>query len=61
MDGILFVVDESGAKKFVQIDLEKHGVLWEDFYDLLLAASREDEEFISFDMAKEELKKYNKK
>ncbi len=37
MDGILFVIDDQSRKRFVQIDLDKHGALWEDFYDLLVA------------------------
>ena len=40
---IHFVVDESGEKTAVQIDLKKYGNLWEDFYDTLIAASRTDE------------------
>jgi hypothetical protein len=40
---IHFVVDESGEKIEVQIDLKEYGNLWEDFYDTLIAASRTDE------------------
>jgi hypothetical protein len=40
LKGIHFVVDESGEKTAVQIDLKKYGDLWEDFYDTLIAASR---------------------
>jgi hypothetical protein len=58
MEGIYYVTDEDGNKKFVQIDLEKHGELWEDFLDVLIATSREGEERVSFDLVKEELKKY---
>lgn len=43
LKGIQFVVDESGEKTAVQIDLKKYGDLWEDFYDTLVAASRADE------------------
>jgi hypothetical protein len=43
LKGIHFVVDESGEKTAVQIDLKKYGDLWEDFYDTLVAASRVDE------------------
>ncbi|HZV69484.1 MAG TPA: hypothetical protein VFG10_08070 [Saprospiraceae bacterium] len=60
MDGILYVVDEQNKRKFVQIDLDMHGELWEDFYDILIADSRKDEESISFDHVKDELKKYGK-
>jgi len=48
MDGILYVVDDQQHKRFVQIDLEKHGELWEDFSDLLIAEFRKTEESIPF-------------
>ena len=35
--GVQFVVDNSGRKTAVQIDLKKQGRLWEDFYDRALA------------------------
>jgi hypothetical protein len=35
MKGVQFVVDDSGKKKAVLIDLEDLGELWEDFYDVL--------------------------
>lgn len=43
MEGIQFVVDEKGEKKAVLIELVKHGQLWEDFYDSLIAHLRADE------------------
>jgi len=43
MKGIDFVVDETGDRKAVMIDLAEHGDLWEDFYDTLLAEEREHE------------------
>ncbi|UBF26707.1 hypothetical protein K9N68_01505 [Kovacikia minuta CCNUW1] len=43
MQGIQFLVDEQGQKTAVVIDLEQHGELWKDIYDLLLAESRQDE------------------
>ena len=41
--GIDFVVDEAGQKKAVVIDLKRHGEVWEDLYDSLLAQSRRKE------------------
>jgi len=38
--GIQFVVDGSGRKTAVQIDLKKQGRLWEDFYDRALIKRR---------------------
>jgi len=43
MKGIRFVVDDKGEKTAVLIDLKEHGDLWEDFYDKLIARSRDDE------------------
>ncbi|MBM4026280.1 MAG: hypothetical protein FJ280_12895 [Planctomycetes bacterium] len=43
MSGIVFVVDDKGAKKAVIIDLKKFGGVWEDFYDTLSAQSRAKE------------------
>ena len=40
MKGVQFVVDGSGRKTAVQIDLKKQGRLWEDFYDRALAKRR---------------------
>jgi hypothetical protein len=56
MDGILYVIDENSKKRFVQIDLEKYGDLWEDFYDLLVANSREKEATITLKELEKELK-----
>jgi hypothetical protein len=41
--GVQFVVDDSGRKTAVQIDLKKQGRLWEDFYDRALAEQRASE------------------
>jgi hypothetical protein len=41
--GVQFVVDNSGRKTAVQIDLKKQGRLWEDFYDRALAKQRVSE------------------
>ena len=43
MSGVQFVTDEKGHKTGVLIDLKKHGDLWEDFYDSLLAQARHHE------------------
>ena len=44
MDGILYVTDQNNKKKFVQIDLEKYGEIWEDFYAGLMAEMTKGEE-----------------
>ena len=55
MKGIQFVIDESGKKKAVLIDLEEWGEVWEDFYDILVAESREHEEDIAWETLKAEM------
>ena len=46
--GINYLVDDEGKKKAVLIDLAEWGELWEDFYDILVSRSRENEERISW-------------
>ncbi|MEM9540106.1 MAG: hypothetical protein AAGA60_11485 [Cyanobacteria bacterium P01_E01_bin.42] len=55
MKGIQFVVDETGAKKAVLINLEEWGELWEDFYDLLISQSRQEESEVSWEVLKAEM------
>jgi hypothetical protein len=43
MKGIQYVVDDQGHPKAVQIDLKKHGRLWEDFQDVLISRGRRHE------------------
>ncbi len=60
MSGIQFLVDEQGEKTAVVISLKKHGELWEDFYDALLAAQRENEPAESLADVKKRLRKQGK-
>ncbi|GEA26305.1 hypothetical protein [Microcystis aeruginosa] len=59
MKGINFVINEKGEKKAVLIDLEEWGELWEDFSDILISRSRENESEISWDELKQELETEN--
>ena len=43
MPGIQFVVDESGRKTAVVIDLKRHSRVWQDFYDRMIAEERAKE------------------
>ena len=43
MTGISYMVDDEGRKKAAVIDLRRHGKVWEDFYDTLVAESRAKE------------------
>jgi hypothetical protein len=56
MEGIFYLVDETNKKRYVQIDLEKHGEIWEDFIDLFDATNREKEPTITFEELEKELK-----
>ena len=55
MKGVQFVIDDSGKKKAVLIDLEEWGELWEDFYDRMTAESRKHEDTISWETIKAEM------
>ncbi len=56
MDGILYVTDQNNKKKYAQIDLEKYGQQWQDFYDSLLVEMVKNEETISIEELGNELK-----
>jgi hypothetical protein len=43
MSGITFMADERGQKTAAVIDLRRHGRVWKDFYDGLIAKSRAGE------------------
>lgn len=60
MEGIQFVVDDKGQRVAVQIDLTKHGEMWEDFYDSLTARARAEEPRETLDSVKERLRKLGK-
>lgn len=55
MKGIQFVVDDTGKKKAVLIDLSEWGEIWEDIYDVLVSQSRKDEPTVSWEELKAEM------
>jgi hypothetical protein len=57
MKGVEFVVDDSGKKKAVLIDLGQWGELWEDFYDVLVSESRKNEPTVPWSELKAEMKR----
>lgn len=57
MKGIQFVTDDEGKKTAVLIDLKKHGELWEDFYDSLVARERATEPRESLESVKRRFRK----
>lgn len=55
MKGVRYLVDESGERTAVVIDLKQHSELWEDFYDRALALSRAREPRASLETVKRRL------
>jgi hypothetical protein len=60
MRGIDFVTNKSGKKTAVLIDLKRHGQLWEDFYDSVVARNRTREPRESLDVVKDRLRRLGK-
>ncbi len=60
MTGIQFITDEKGRKTAVGIDLKKHRALWEDFKDVLVSRSRQNEKRIPIEKVKADLIKSGK-
>jgi hypothetical protein len=58
--GVRFVVDESGEKAAVLIDLKKNPELWEDLYDLRLARGRAREPREPLEQVKRRLRRAGK-
>ncbi len=55
MRGVQFVVDETGKRKAVILDLEEWGEIWEDIYDILVSEARRKEPRVSWNTLKAEL------
>ncbi len=49
MSGVEYITDENGRRVAVQIDLEQHRELWEDFEDSLLARERKGEDAVPYE------------
>jgi len=60
MQGIQYVTNEKGRRVAVMIDQRKHGELWEDFYDSLIARMRAREPRESLASVKKRLRKLGK-
>lgn len=60
VSGIQYVTDVSGKPVAVQIDLQRYGALWEDFYDVLIAQERKKEPHSSWEDVKKRLSKKSK-
>jgi hypothetical protein len=60
MRGIDFVMNKSGKKTAVPIDLKWHGQLWEDFNDSVVTRNRAREPREPFDAVKDRLRRLGK-
>ena len=49
LPGIQYVIDAKGRRVAVQIDLKKHGALWQDFLDGLVSESRRNEQGMPYE------------
>ncbi len=55
MRGVQFVMDDTGHKTAVLIDLKEWGNLWEDIYDVLVSGVRKGEPTVSWEELKAEM------
>jgi hypothetical protein len=60
MQGIQFVTNDKGKRVAVLIDLERHGELWEDFYDQLVVEERRGDKRLPFSAVEKRLVKAGK-
>jgi hypothetical protein len=59
MRGVNYIVDDTGKRKAVMIDLADWGKLWEDFQDVIVSESRKSEPTIAWNTLKAELERGN--
>jgi hypothetical protein len=55
MKGIQYIIDETGEKTAVVIDLQQWGKLWDEFFQYLLDRSADNENWIHQDPFREKL------
>jgi hypothetical protein len=55
MEGIQFVTNDKGEKVAVLIDLARHGEMWEDIYDQLLAEERAEDKRLPYETVRRRL------
>ena len=56
IEGISIILNQTNNKRYAQIDLEKYGDQWEDFYDLLLVEQVRDEGSMPLEELEKQLK-----
>lgn len=59
MKGIRYIIDASGRKKAVVVNLDVYGHLWEDIHDILIVESRKNEPRVKWEDVKKRLQKKN--
>ncbi len=55
MKGIQYLIDDTGKKTAVVIDLDEWGELWEDIFDIFVSESRRDEPTVLWEELKTEM------
>ena len=60
MEGVRFIVNAQGKKTEVLLNLKKHGALWQDVYDQLLAEKRKHEPRETLSSVRARLKRQGK-
>jgi hypothetical protein len=56
LTGVQFVLNARGNRTGVLIDLKQHRRVWEDFYDAVIAESRQREPRVAWETVKRRLK-----
>ena len=59
LQGVQYVVDASGKRTAVLINLDKWGEIWEDFYDILVSEARKEEPTVAWEILKAEITSEN--
>ena len=60
MKGVQYLFDQQGDVQAVVIDVKKHGKLWEDIQDILIARQRRKEKMIPLEQVKKSLRQKGK-
>jgi hypothetical protein len=61
MKGVSYLVDDTGNKTAVILDLRKHRRIWEDIYDRMLIESRRSEPRESLEQVRRRLSRRSSK
>jgi hypothetical protein len=61
MKGVSYLVDESGCKTAVVLDLRRHRRLWESVYDRLLIGLRRSEQRETLDQVHKSVQRRHRK